>query len=137
MSLFAQRIALFESYCKKDAVDGVDIEATIGSSPITLTCLTNPSSQLKGYSEHEPKDNHGLLFIFTEEQPLNFWMKGVNFPLDIMYFDLNRELIDWHSMEPEDKKSIYTSSKPAMFAVEVPKGWCETSGISTGCKLNF
>ena len=64
-------------------------------------------------------------------------MKGVNFPLDIMYFDLNRELIDWHSMEPEDKKSIYTSSKPAMFAVEVPKGWCETSGISTGCKLNF
>jgi uncharacterized membrane protein (UPF0127 family) len=133
-----EKLPLFESFCKKNEVDRVKISGKIGDVDLKLTCLTTPESQMEGFSKYSPTENHGLLFIYTEEQPLNFWMKGVDFPLDIMYFDADRNLIEFHNMQPEEEpKTIYTSKQPAMFAVEVPEGWCEANSIKVGSKLNF
>lgn len=134
----ARPLFLFENFCRKNEVDGVPISALIGDSELELIVLTTPASQEEGFSKYKPTDISGLLFIYTEEQPLNFWMKGVDFPLDIMYFDANRSLVNWTEMQPEeDHKTIYSSDTLAMFAVEVPAGWCKENGITPGCKLKF
>jgi len=134
----AQPLFLFESFCRKMDVDGVPISAKIADSEIELVVLSTPASQEEGFAKYQPTEISGLLFIYTEEQPLNFWMKGVDFPLDIMYFDADRVCTNWDTMEPDEHhKTIYSSKNPAMFAVEVPAGWCQQNGIAPGCTLDF
>lgn len=74
-------------------------------------------------------EGQGMIFIFPYEQTLSFWMKNTLIPLTIGYFDKNRVLIETHDMEPalgpvqDEMLPRYPSARPAMYAVEVPKGW--------------
>lgn len=145
MSQYPNRtsIALFETFCRKNQVDGKPIEIKIGEHQFNVKALTTPRSQAKGYSGEkvEPKDGEGLLFIYDKEGPLEFWMKEVPFDLDILFFDSNSELVDYQTMsrhqgEPDKILKRYRSKKPARFAVEVKSGWCEKNNIKD-CKLSF
>lgn len=136
-------IALFETFCRKNQVDGKPIEIKIGEHQFKVNALTTPRSQAKGYSgaKSEPAEGEGLLFIYDDESPLEFWMKDVPFDLDILFFNSNNELVDYqtmtrHSGESDRSLTRYRSKKPARFAVEVKSGWCEKNNIKD-CKLSF
>lgn len=136
-------IPLFESYCRKHDVDGVEIEAIVANVPLMLKVASTPESQAQGYmnSQSEPKDGEGLLFIYDSDQPLGFWMKNVKFPLDVIFFDSFMNYLGHETMEPgeglsDEEQKIYSSKKPARFAVEVPAGWCDRN-INGRCKLSF
>ena len=128
---------LFEEFCKQAQIDGKEIEATVSNQALKLKVASTPISQAQGYSIYpEPKDNEGILFVYAEEHPLSFWMKGVDFGLDIIFFDSYGEYIHHHTMKPGDKETKYHSSRPARFAVELKSGWCDKN-LTKGCKLEF
>ncbi len=82
-------------------------------------------------------DNEGMLFVFSHEQVLNFWMKDTFIPLAIGFFDKNKKLIDVQSMaaiksEIEMHPPIYQSRRPAMYALEVNKGWFTRHHVKLG-----
>lgn len=142
-AIFHYSIPLFEEYCRKNDIDGKEIEATISDISLKLKVAATPQSQAKGYSDSldAPHENSGILFVYSEDQPLSFWMKKVNFPLDIIFFDSNMEYINHETMDPSDEVDDdqipkYQSHKPARFAVELPSGWCEKN-MSPDCKLSF
>ena len=136
-------LPLFEEYCRKNDIDGKEIEAEISGIPLKLVVASTSQSQMKGYSDSKasPSGDNGMLFIYDDDQPLSFWMKGVKFGLDIIFFDSAMQYIDHHTMEPGhevEEKNLpkYQSSKPARFAVELPSGWCEKN-MNSDCKLSF
>jgi uncharacterized membrane protein (UPF0127 family) len=136
-------IPLFESYCRKHDVDGVEIEARVANIPLRLRVASTPESQAQGYmnAESEPEDGEGILFVYDADQPLGFWMKNVRFPLDVIFFDSFMNYLGHETMEPgeglsDEEQKIYASKKPARFAVEVPAGWCNKN-INDSCKLSF
>lgn len=145
MSQFTRnkRVLLFEEHCRKNDIDGKEIEAEISGVPLKLMVASTPQSQMKGYSDSKasPSGDNGILFIYDDDQPLSFWMKGVKFGLDIIFFDNMMQYIDHHTMEPgyeveERNLPKYQSKKPARFAVELPSGWCEKN-MDSNCKLSF
>ena len=77
--------------------------------------------------------NRGMLFVFKDQRIRRFWTKNTFAPLSIGYFDANKRLIDIHKMKPVksemEQPSTYTSSAPAMYALEVPQGWFEQRSI--------
>lgn len=130
--LFESKIHLFETFCRRTQVDGKVISAEICKLPLKLKVASTPKSQSTGYmnSQDEPGENEGILFIYDTEQILGFWMKNVNFPLDIIFFDSKMQYVGHQSMksfdgEKDENLPIYTSKKPARFAVELKAGWCE------------
>lgn len=128
---------LFEEYCKQAQIDGKEISATISKIDLKLRVAATPMSQSQGYSIYpEPADNEGILFVYSEDQPLSFWMKGVDFPLDIIFFDSECNYIHHETMQPGDLKMKYHSIKPARFAVELKSGWC-MKNLTNNCKLIF
>jgi uncharacterized membrane protein (UPF0127 family) len=136
-------IPLFEEYCRKNDIDGKEIDAEISGIPLKLVVASTSQSQMKGYSDSKasPSGDNGMLFIYDDDQPLSFWMKGVKFGLDIIFFDNMMQYIDHHTMEPGhevEEKNLpkYQSKKPARFAVELPSGWCEKN-MNSDCKLSF
>lgn len=86
-------------------------------------------------------DDHGMLFVFEGEEPLGFWMKNTLIPLSIGFFDKDKRLIDTQEMVPasavEVNPKVYNSSAPAMYALEMPKGWFAHHQIKKGAKLIF
>ena len=69
-----------------------------------------------------------------------FWMKDVNFPLDIVFLDKQGTVLEKLHMpqveEPTALKPLYvSSSKEAVHALELPAGWFDMRGLATGMKL--
>ena len=54
-------IPLFESYCKKQQVDGVEIEARVANVPLRLKVASTPESQAQGYMNSQSEPNDGDL----------------------------------------------------------------------------
>jgi uncharacterized membrane protein (UPF0127 family) len=136
------KFPLFEDFCKKDIIDGKKILAKISNIPLKLKVASTQKSQIAGFSKYrKPLDDSGILFVYDKEEPLSFWMKGVNFPLDIIFFDSNLDYINHETMQPSDKFNSndlpkYISKRPAQFAVELPSGWCKKN-LTSKCKLSF
>lgn len=136
-------IPLFEGFCRQNQVDGKEILASISGVPVVLKLATTIESISKGFTgQDEPKSNHGMLFVHPQDEVLTYWMKNVEFPLDIMFFNSDMELIkrrtmDGYKGEPDDELVRYSSESPCRFAVEMKKDWCKENNIITGCKLKF
>ena len=134
---------LFETFCRKNQVDGKTIRAEICKVPLDLKVASTPRSQAKGYmgAKDSPVDGEGMLFVYDVEQPLSFWMKDVPFALDIVFFDSNLEYVGHETMlpyggEPDSALPRYLSKKPARFAVELQAGWCDRH-LEKEARLSF
>ena len=123
-------IPLFENYCKQSKVDILNIDCKIGSFPINLRIASTPESQSIGYQNHEnsPEDNQGILFVYPKETMVAFWMKNVRFPLDIMFFNSEKEMVHMETMQPDTYPKTYSCPFPVQYVVETKAGWCDRNG---------
>jgi uncharacterized protein len=82
-------------------------------------------------------ENHGMLFIFAREKHLNFWMKHTYIPLSIAFINKEGIISEIQQMEPFQTYPSYLSKEPAMYAIEVNRGWYKKHNISRGSKVIF
>lgn len=80
-------------------------------------------------------ENRGMLFVFSTERQLNFWMKNTSIPLSIAYISKDGIINEIYHMEPFRINPSYTSKEPAMYALEVNRGWYKKHNISRGCRV--
>ena len=77
--------------------------------------------------EYLPPDA-GMLFVFPAPIRVTMWMKGCKIPLDVLFFDHNKRLINSHTMavpsprQPDHTLPTYPSDKPAKYVLELPAG---------------
>lgn len=81
-------------------------------------------------------DGTGMLFIFEEEQVLDFWMKNTPHPLSIAYIDKNGRIRDILDMTPYSLENV-TSSTKVLYALEVPQGWYGKVNVKVGDRLKL
>lgn len=87
-------------------------------------------------------ENAGMLFVYESKQPVVFWMKGMRFPLDIIWIADGR-VIQINSdvpIEPEVSDSelkLYTSSQPVEYVLEVNAGFAQRKNINVGDSFIF
>ncbi len=83
-------------------------------------------------------DGTGMLFVFESDQILSFWMKNTPTPLSIAYIDYAGRIRNIYDMTPYSLSNI-VSTVSVRYALEVPQGWFDRAGISTGdiLTLNF
>lgn len=130
--------ALFDSFCKQDVIDGKEIDIKVNGIPLTVKVASRPETQAEGYSAHsEPNDGEGMLFVYPTEAQLAFWMKGVDFDLDIIFFDKDKNSVGLpYLMQAENGEDNqlkrYVSKGPALYALELPALWCKKHGSPDG-----
>ncbi len=87
-------------------------------------------------------ENAGMLFVFSAERTLNFWMKNTLIPLDILYMDAEGVIVDIQTMHPQPGVSdselrTYPSAAPAQYALEINAGLAESLGFAVGDQALF
>lgn len=85
----------------------------------------------------ELSKNSGMLFVFSNEENLSFWMKNTYLPLSIAYIDRSGRIVDIQNMKPLDTSITYPSKKKAMYALEMNAGWFSENGITEGSRILF
>lgn len=80
-------------------------------------------------------ENEGMLFVFDKPDFLAFWMKGMRFPLDIVW--LNRDVvIDVATLKPPKSETAlpewHMPLKKADRVLEISAGTAEKLGLRPG-----
>jgi uncharacterized membrane protein (UPF0127 family) len=79
----------------------------------------------------------GMLFIFPDEAPRNFYMANTPLPLDIIFVNADHTIVRiHHSTMPFSDKQL-PSDKPAKFVVETNGGYAIAHDIQEGMKIGF
>ncbi|MCB9683813.1 MAG: DUF192 domain-containing protein [Alphaproteobacteria bacterium] len=76
----------------------------------------------------------GMLFIYRDEAIRGFWMKDTRIPLSIAFANRHGEIVKIADMTPFDQSRI-SSLAPAMYALEMNKGWFEAHDVKKGDKI--
>ena len=63
----------------------------------------------------------GMLFVFPVSQPVSFWMKDTEVPLDLAYLDEAGRILEVFALIPLDE-TLVPSATPVRYALEVRAG---------------
>jgi uncharacterized membrane protein (UPF0127 family) len=109
---------------------------TVGPVALTVEVADDPFERSVGlmYRESLPLDR-GMLFVYPDEQPRAFWMKNTTIPLSIAFADARGLIIAIMDMAPDDGAVRYRSGGPAMYALEVNRGWFARNGVKIGDRI--
>ncbi|MFA5128720.1 MAG: DUF192 domain-containing protein [Patescibacteria group bacterium] len=112
-------------------IDDVKVKVEIADEPMEMA---------KGLSNRKSLDkNHGMLFIFATPGQPAFWMKDMNFSIDIIWIK-NNVVVDIAPNLPvtaAEFLSTYTPREPANYVLEVNAGFAAEHGIKIGDKVDI
>ena len=116
-------------------------EVTLRGEDYAVEVVTEPGELALGLMFRQGLEpGHGMLFIFPSEGPRSFWMKNMRFSIDILYFDGQRRLVNWHADVPpcrSERCPGYPSSAPARYVLELSAGEAERLGVQPGDELQI
>ena len=111
------------------------VKMTVGSKAYHIEVASDEASRQHGLMERDtlPTD-HGMIFVFDDEQPRGFWMHHTRFPLDILFLATDGTVVSVHTMRAYDENTT-PSDGPARYAVELAAGQAAAAGVKAGDKL--
>lgn len=110
---------------------------------IRATLAIHQDDLVKGMKYRESLDEKdGMLFIYSQEGRYAFWMYEVKVPLDIIWLDKNRKVVQLvHQCPPcpgpREKCPNYGGQVPAQYVLEVKAGVAKKAGVRPGAVLDF
>ncbi|MDH4232714.1 MAG: DUF192 domain-containing protein [Nitrospirota bacterium] len=112
------------------------------STPVAVFAVETVSGQKekeKGLAERAPiPSDCGMLFILDAARPQFFWMKGMKFSLDILFFNKDKILTGiLPGLRPCTECTIYKAPEGTAYALEIKAGMADKLGIKTGDRLEY
>ncbi len=120
------------------AEDDGKITIRVDGIPVRVEVADSPEERRQGlmFRETLPADG-GMLFVFEREQVLSFWMKDTTIPLSIAFVSRDGEIVDVQNMEPLDERTFHQSPRPALYALEMNRGWFGRHEVAVGDRVEF
>src|SRR5262249_24903498 len=80
------------------------------------------------------RPDSGMLFVFSDPQPLSFWMKNTYVPLSIAFIAADGRIVNIEDMAPRTE-TTHPSRGLALYALEMKKGWFASRAIGPGDRV--
>lgn len=85
--------------------------------------------------------NEGMLFVYDQEKTISFWMKNTLIPLDIIWFNNNKEIVDIKKQAQPCINNqpclVITPNNEAKYVLELNAGEAEKNKMKIGDQINF
>jgi len=111
---------------------------TVNDQTFTVDVADTDNKRVQGLSGRKNlKQNEGMLFIFPDKSIRAFWMKDMNFPLDIIWIDSDTIVGFVENAPPEGANPInrYYSPVPVDKILELNAGTVKNLHIEKGQKI--
>ena len=123
---------LFASGCQNNSQ--VVITTQSGSKvAFQVEIADTPASQEQGlqYRKSLAQDK-GMLFVFSEEQMLTFWMKNTFIPLDMIFINADLKIVGIAANTTPFSLAPMGVSSLSKYVLEINGGVAQSAGIHTG-----
>ena len=127
----------------RDKSGYTEITVILGEQTFKIDVADTQLKQAQGLSYRESMaEDRGMLFVFPTEMMQTFWMKDMNFPIDIIWIKGDTVAGFAESASPEPGKTLfqltrYSSPEPVDRVLEVAAGTVARAGIKVGDKLTI
>jgi uncharacterized membrane protein (UPF0127 family) len=112
------------------------IPLTINGHKLVVEVAATPDVRATGLmNRFSLQPDHGMVFVFERAEPQGFWMKNTFIPLSIAFVAPDGRILNIDDMAPQDE-STHLSKGPAMYAIEMRKGWFAERGIRAGDRVS-
>ena len=114
--------------------DGAEIRAEV---------LIKPAEMARGMMYRDPlPPGRGLLFVHPKPDYYRYWMSNVKAPLDIIFMDANRQIVEISADTPPCTTKpadclLYGGHQLEQYVLELRAGEARRLGLHTGQKLGF
>lgn len=82
---------------------------------------------------HQIEENEGMLFIFPESGYYPFWMKDMNYSIDIVWINESYRIVYIKENATSDSyPNSFVSKEEAKYVLEVKSGYVKAHDISVG-----
>ncbi len=112
-------------YVKYTPRSGKAIESVIiNGSRINIETADTIMKQAKGLSgRNSLRFGEGMLFVYKKAGFYSFWMKDMNFPIDIIWIDENFLIVDITSnIQPDSFPRTFVGQKASKYVLEINAG---------------
>lgn len=108
------------------------VPLSINDHKITAEVAATPEQRSTGLMHRfSLRPDHGMIFVFERPERQSFWMMNTFIPLSIAFIAPDGRIINIDDMAPHDQNTHW-SKGPALYALEMRKGWFAERGIRAG-----
>lgn len=129
-------------------VDSGEVRVVNGSADsddpkavIDVEVADSSHERYTGLSNHESlAPGNGMLFVHEEEQDLTYVMREMDFDIDIVFIDADREITTIHHARapgPNEDGNALEYSGRGKWVLEVPRGYTNETGIEVGDEVEI
>lgn len=99
---------------------------------ITVELAVTKEQQLKGFMNRKViPEGTGMIFLYSSDSKLSFWMKNTSVPLSIAFISSNGIIKEIRELEPYSLEAV-VSTYSVRYAMETPRGMFERLGLKVG-----
>jgi len=108
------------------------VRVTVGQVAVQAEVVQSPGKVYLGLGyRKELPEGRGMLFFMPQVEPQNFCMRGMQFPIDIIWIVRGKIVGLEKNVSPQFPGTL-CSPEPVNHVLEVPGGFCDRSGIKVG-----
>lgn len=111
----------------------------IGGEQFTTYIADTSESRTRGLSDVVTLgENEAMLFVFDQPGIYKFWMKDMNFPIDMVWLDSEKRIVHIESnVSPESFPQSFGPSKESRYVIEFTAGTVELLGVLVEDYISF
>lgn len=133
---------VFKNTLSQNTTIGSQTYVMINNAKIKIELADSPAKRTKGLGDRPSlASDSGMLFSFPEVGNYSFWMKGMKFPIDIIWInglkvvDLIKGAVPPSSGAKDQEIPIYLSNQPFDKVLEVNSGFTGNHQIKVGDQI--
>lgn len=108
----------------------------IGEASFAVEVADTPELWERGLGYRDSLcESCGMLFVFDRPGIYGFWMKGMRFPIDILWIRNGTITHIEHSVDFRDQQKVYSPTELADSVLELNAGICEKNEIREGERI--
>ncbi|MCX6747455.1 MAG: DUF192 domain-containing protein [Candidatus Nomurabacteria bacterium] len=126
----ATNISILPDYNRKISIAGI---------PLRVEFADTKEAQALGLSFRTPlKEDEGMLFVFDRPNTYKFWMKDMNFAIDMIWLDVNKKIVYIErNATPESYPKLFGPDQDAKYVLEVIAGFSAKHNLKIGDSLDL
>src|SRR3989338_1016337 len=133
--IFLAVVLFFYTYTKN-----IGPHVKIAGQIIRVEVADIPESQAQGLSARQDHlaGGEGMLFVFDAPGRYGFWMKDMNFPIDIIWLGEDMKVVYIVAdADPTSYPAVFSPDTDAKYVLEVPAGFSRTNNLKVGDKVDI
>lgn len=136
--ILALLIISFSAYVSVTKAPNTALETefiNFGGKEYQVAIADTPKARQKGLGDYDSLlPDEGMLFVFEQPGDYCFWMKEVEFAIDIFWFDAEGNVVkSIDSLAPETYPELFCPKEPVKYVLEIAGG--QSSQLKKPLKL--